>query len=129
MHSKGSGLCAPCSICECGCQSVGKGEVNGCTVCTWMRPVTLFAAVLVLCAWHYLAVRRGWRCYCVCPRACAVRLASFPHDTALLCAGQWREVEMCEGVSVAVVSSHLPLPRTWQHSAAYCSTKPWIEKM
>ncbi|RNC40327.1 hypothetical protein TcCL_NonESM10202 [Trypanosoma cruzi] len=30
-----------------------------------MRSVPLFAAVGVPCAWLLLAVRRGWRCFCV----------------------------------------------------------------
>ncbi|KAF5219270.1 hypothetical protein ECC02_007783 [Trypanosoma cruzi] len=61
-----------------------------------MRHVPLFAAVCVLCAWLYLAVRRGWRCCYVCFCACAVRRASLPHTTVLIC-GRIEGAEMCEG--------------------------------
>ncbi|RNC32619.1 putative trans-sialidase [Trypanosoma cruzi] len=74
-----------------------------------IRYTQFVAAACVLCAWFYLAVRRGWRCYCVCPCVCTVLRASLPHDTALVC-GTVREVGMCDGVRVAVVSAHLLLP-------------------
>ncbi|ESS61131.1 hypothetical protein TCDM_11291 [Trypanosoma cruzi Dm28c] len=50
-----------------------------------MRSVPLVAAVGLLCAWHFLAVRRGWRCFCV---RCAAGF-SFPCLCLGVCGKLW----------------------------------------
>ncbi|RNC37974.1 hypothetical protein TcCL_NonESM12827 [Trypanosoma cruzi] len=125
----GSGLCAPCLICECWtqCQSAVRREVKDCSV-DLLTPRPFFPAFV--CAGR-IAISCGatWMAFSLhMLYACAVRRASLPHDTALVC-GTVKGVEMCAGVRVAVVSVHLDLQTRGTTRPPLAVPRPSIEKV
>ncbi|RNC38023.1 putative elongation factor 1-gamma (EF-1-gamma) [Trypanosoma cruzi] len=93
----------------------GQREVKDCALdLDALRPNSP-AVACVLCAWIFLAVRRGWRCCCVCIRACVVRRTSLSLPLHRPCVWAIGGAGRCEELSVGgcrLSSAHWGPPHT-----------------